>query len=147
MNNDVLNEKQIQAIELLAKGETISDVAKMVGVSRQSVSTWKNNNKVFKDELAKYVQGLKSGIDTKIMNNIHPLVDRLIKIALKSKSDKTSLEAIEYALNRVLGTPTNKTQDVTTVSADDSKPADINALIQEIQDVAVDQVVKLPKAN
>lgn len=75
------------------------------------------------------------------------MIDKLIKIALKSNSDKTSLEAIEYALNRVLGTPTNKTQDVTTVSADDSKPADINALIQEIQDVAVDQVVKLPKAN
>lgn len=112
MANKELNEKQLQAIELLVKGETITDVANIIGVSRISVSNWKNNNEVFKAELSKSVQLLKSNVDSKILCNIEPLMDRLIKIALKSSSDKTSLDAIIYALNRVLGTPTNKIQDI-----------------------------------
>lgn len=147
MANKTLSDKQLQAIQLIIQGENLSDIAKIIGVSRVTVSTWKNKDKLFKDELDKCLHELKSDVDTRILNSLGPMIEKLIKIALKSNSDKTSLEAIEYALNRVLGTPTNKTQDVTTVSADNSKPADINALIQEIQDVAVDQVVKLPKAN
>ena len=133
MINDTLNEKQIRAIELIAQGETTTDVAKMIGVSRQSVSTWRNKNEVFKAELDKYVQGMKDGVDKRIMNNINPLVDRAIRIALKGKSDKTSLDAIIYLLNRVLGTPTNKTQDITDADKED-KTVDINSLLEEIKE-------------
>ena len=133
MINDTLNEKQIRAIELIAQGETTTDVAKMIGVSRQSVSTWRNKNEVFKAELDKYVQGMKDGVDKRIMNNINPLVDRAIRIALKGKSDKTSLDAIIYLLNRVLGTPTNKTQDITDTDKEDNT-VDINSLLEEIRE-------------
>ena len=133
MINDTLNEKQIRAIELIAQGETTTDVAKMIGVSRQSVSTWRNKNEVFKAELDKYVQGMKDGVDKRIMNNINPLVDRAIRIALKGKSDKTSLDAIIYLLNRVLGTPTNKTQDITDTDKEDNT-VDINSLLEEIKE-------------
>lgn len=140
-----LTDKQMKAIELLAQGETVSNTAKIVGVNRKTISEWKKIDK-FKDELDKCVADIKLSLEDKLRNAIEPMTERLIKIALTS-NDKTSLDAIVYAFNRLYGTPTNKTQDVTTVSADNSKPADINALIQEIQDVAVDQVVKLPKAN
>ena len=133
MADNVLNEKQIQAIELIAKGETLTDVARIIGVSRTSVSTWRNKNELFKAELDKYVQGLKDGVDKRIMNNINPLVDRAIRIALKGKSDKTSLDAIIYLLNRVLGTPTNKTQDVTDTDKEDNT-VDINSLLEEIKE-------------
>lgn len=133
MINNTLNEKQIRAIELIAQGETTTDVAKMIGVSRQSVSTWRNKNEVFKAELDKYVQGMKDGVDKRIMNNINPLVDRAIRIALKGKSDKTSLDAIIYLLNRVLGTPTNKTQDITDTDKEDNT-VDINSLLEEIKE-------------
>ena len=131
MINNTLNEKQIRAIELIAQGETTTDVAKMVGVSRQSVTTWKNKNELFKAELDKYIKGMKDGVDKRIMNNINPLIDRAIRIALKGKSDKTSLDAIIYLLNRVLGTPTNKTQDVTDTDKEDNT-VDINSLLEEI---------------
>ena len=51
-----LNEKQLKAIELLVQGETITDVANIIGVSRISVSNWKNNNEIFKAELNKSIQ-------------------------------------------------------------------------------------------
>lgn len=132
MADNVLNEKQIQAIELIAQGETLTDVARIIGVSRTSVSTWRNKNELFKAELDKYVQGLKDGVDKRIMNNINPLVDRAIRIALKGKSDKTSLDAIIYLLNRVLGTPTNKTQVTDTDNGDNT--VDINSLLEEIRE-------------
>ena len=67
------------------------------------------------------------------MNNINPLIDRAIRIALKGKSDKTSLDAIIYLLNRVLGTPTNKTQDITDTDKEDNT-VDINSLLEEIKE-------------
>ena len=133
MADNVLNEKQMQAIELIAKGETLTDVARIIGASRTSVSTWKNKNELFKAELNKYIQGMKDGVDKRIMNNINPLIDRAIRIALKGKSDKTSLDAIIYLLNRVLGTPTNKTQDVTDTDKEDNT-VDINSLLEEIKE-------------
>ena len=133
MTDNVLNEKQMQAIELIAKGETLTDVARIIGASRTSDSTWKNKNELFKAELNKYIQGMKDGVDKRIMNNINPLVDRAIRIALKGKSDKTSLDAIIYLLNRVLGTPTNKTQDVTDTDKEDNT-VDINSLLEEIKE-------------
>ena len=119
-----LNEKQLKAIELLVQGETITDVANIIGVSRISVSNWKNNNEIFKAELNKSIQMLKSNID--------PLIDKLIKIALKSSSDKTSLDAIIYALNRVLGTPTNKIQDVNNNVDKDLTPVNIEEMLCQI---------------
>ena len=143
MANKTLTDKQIQAIELIAQGENISDTAKLIGVSRTTVSTWKNNNELFKAELDKSLQALKSDSDTQILSNINSLTNRLIKIALKSNSDKTSLYAIIYALNRVLGTPTNKVQDISSTSNDNNEPVDINAILEEIK--RENNVIDLPK--
>ena len=143
MANKTLTDKQIQAIELIAQGENISDTAKLIGVSRTTVSTWKNNNELFKVELDKSLQALKSDSDTQILSNINSLTNRLIKIALKSNSDKTSLDAIIYALNRVLGTPTNKVQDISSTSNDNNEPVDINAILEEIK--RENNVIDLPK--
>lgn len=143
MANKTLTDKQIQAIELIAQGENISDTAKLIGVSRTTVSTWKNNNELFKAELDKSLQALKSDSDTQILSNINSLTNRLIKIALKSNSDKTSLDAIIYALNRVLGTPTNKVQDISSTGNDNNEPVDINAILEEIK--RENNVIDLPK--
>lgn len=132
MANEELNEKQLKAIELLIKGESINDIATFLGVSRQSVSTWKNKNEMFKLELDRNVQELKSRVNNKLLVNIEPLMDRLIKIALKGSSDKTSLDACIYALNRLCGTPTNKVADVTN-AGDKETNVDINVLLAEIK--------------
>ncbi|MBS6503785.1 phBC6A51 family helix-turn-helix protein [Clostridium sp.] len=143
MANKTLNDKQIKAIELLVQGESISDVAKIIGASRTTVSTWKNKDELFKAELDKSLQALKSDVETQIMNNINPLTAKLIKIALKSNSDKTSLDAIIYTLNRVLGTPTNKIQDINN---DNSKNeiVDIDDMLNDISD---NKVIELPKVK
>lgn len=139
MANKELNEKQLKAIELMIKGESINDIAATLGVSRQSVSTWKNKDEVFKAELDKCVQELKSKVNDKLLMNIEPLMDKLVKIALKSNSEKTSLDACIYALNRLCGTPTNKTADVTGTEGDTQK-VDITAMLNEIEESAAGSV-------
>ena len=143
MSNKTLNDKQIKAIELLVQGESISDVAKIIGVSRTTVSTWKNKDELFKVELNKSIQALKSDVETQILNNINPLTDRLIKIALKSNSDKTSLDAIIYTLNRVLGTPTNKVQDI----SEEKENTDIMDIDSMLNKIDCDKVINLPKVK
>ena len=142
MKEKTLTEKQVRAIDLIIKGETLSDVARLVGVSRQTVSFWKNSDELFKAELEKSIQGLKSQVNARILDNMTPLMDKLIKIALKSNSDKTSLDAIIYALNRVCGTPTNKTQDVTEDQDKDNKNNSIEDMLKALNDN--EKVIKLP---
>lgn len=136
--NNELDDRQLKAIELLATGETVSKTADIVGVNRKTITEWKKQEK-FKRELDKQVTGLKSKVDEKILRNIEPLIDRLVKIALKSKSDKTALDAIVYALNRVCGTPTNKTQDVTDNNNKEKPPVDIDKVLESIKKQAEDK--------
>lgn len=142
MKNE-LDDRQLKAIELLATGETVSNTANLVGVNRKTIAEWKKQDK-FKAELDKYVASLKSGIEQKILTNINPMMDRLIKIALKSDSDKTSLDAIIYAINRLCGTPTNKTQDISSTSNDDKEIKDIDSMLKEI-DNKENNIIDLPK--
>ncbi|WP_077853777.1 helix-turn-helix domain-containing protein, partial [Clostridium beijerinckii] len=118
--------------ELLVEGESVNDVATAIGVSRQTVSTWKNKDELFKAELDKCRQSLKSEVDGRLLTHVVPLTDKLIKIALKSSSDKTSLDAIIYAINRLCGTPTNKIQDVSN-DKDNNVELDIDQLVSEIK--------------
>ncbi len=142
MKNE-LDDRQLKAIELLATGETVSNTANLVGVNRKTIAEWKKQDK-FKAELDKYVASLKSGIEQKILTNINPMMDRLIKIALKSDSDKTSLDAIIYAINRLCGTPTNKTQDISSTGNDDKEIKDIDSMLKEI-DNKENNIIDLPK--
>lgn len=129
-----LTEKHLKAIELILKGDTDTSIGKKIGVSRNSVAAWKKDE-TFKAELCKQMQALKSKVDERLLMNIEPLLDRLVNIALKSDSDKTSLDAIIYALNRVLGTPTNKVQGVD--EKEDKKPLiDIDKMLIQIQEMS-----------
>ncbi|WP_160678741.1 phBC6A51 family helix-turn-helix protein [Clostridium sp. C8-1-8] len=126
-----LTDKQLKALELLVTGETVSETARLVGVNRKTITEWKKQEK-FKVELDRQVAELKSGIEKKILTNLNPLLDKLMKIALKSDSDKTSLDAIIYAINRVAGTPTSKIADVSEEEkkADDFSLDDLDNVIE-----------------
>lgn len=129
-----LTEQQIKCAELLAKGENKVNIAEMIGINRKTINSWLTWDN-FKAEVDRQVASLKSKVDEKLAMNIEPLMDRLLSIALKSDSDKTSLDAIIYSINRYVGTPTNKTQDIT-----DTKEGDTDIDIdKEVDDIVLDQ--------
>lgn len=125
------SEIQLKALELLASGENQSNTAKLVGVDPKTIGRWLKDER-FKAELDKCVQLATSKVNEKILLNIVPLTERLVKIALKSNSDKTSLDAIIYALNRVCGTPTNKVQEVSD-NNNKKEPIDIDKILESVK--------------
>ncbi|KQB79663.1 helix-turn-helix domain-containing protein [Clostridium butyricum] len=132
-------EKQLKAIELVAKGENNTRVSELVGVNRKTIISWKKDDK-FKAEVDKQVTLLKSKVNEKIAMNIEPLMEKLIKIALTSDNEKTSLDAITYAINRFVGTPTSKQEISTTDNSNNNKEVSIEDMLQDLE---VDNVINL----
>lgn len=124
-----LDDRQFKAIEYLVTGETVSKTADLVGVNRKTIAEWKKQDK-FKAELDRQVAELKSSVEKKILLKINPLMDKLMKIALEGESDKTSLDAIIYSVNRVIGTPTSKIQAI----VDEKESIPIDLLDKEIDE-------------
>lgn len=124
------DERQLKAIELIISGESDCETARLIGVNRKTVADWKKRD-YFKAELDRQITELKSGIETKILTNVNPMLDKLMKIALKSDSDKTSLDAIIYCINRLIGTPTKVISD-TAKDDDKNEVKDINAMIDQL---------------
>ena len=130
-----LTEQQIKCAELLAKGENKVDIAEIVGINRKTINSWLTWDN-FKAEVDRQVSSLKSKVDEKLAMNIEPLMNKLIDIALKSDSDKTSLDAIIYAVNRYVGTPTNRVADVSDSNDKDSKKVeDIDNVLNRYKNI------------
>jgi hypothetical protein len=74
------------------------------------------------------------------------LMDNLISIALTGKSEKNRLDATIYGMNRIYGTPTNKTENVnkndTKEDNKEDNKADIDTLLNELPS---DKVLKIAK--
>lgn len=129
----MLDQQRLKAIELLVTGETISSTAELVGVTRSTIYKWKEQDD-FKYEMERQIAFLKSGIERKLLANVNPFLDELCKIALKSESDKTRLDAITYCINRLVGTPTKMIQEQTEYRVP-AKDMDIDAVLAEIEEL------------
>jgi predicted DNA-binding protein YlxM (UPF0122 family) len=139
-----MTEKQIRAIEYLINGESMTNTARLVGVTRQTIDNWKKD-KYFKTAFDEYAAALKTLADTEMNSKAKSLLDNLIKIALTGKSEKNRLDATIYGLNRIYGAPTNKTENVNTNidnNASSSDKADIEQYINELDN----NVIKINKA-
>lgn len=126
-----LGEKQYRAMELIIQGETISDIAKMLKVSRGTIYNWLDDEN-FKADLNKQRQEIKNASKERINACIGIYISELHKIATTSQSEKARIEASTYLLNRVLGTPTRVQQDITEEESKENNNIDIDSVLQEI---------------
>lgn len=129
----VLNEQQIDCIELMIKGETNSNIAKILDMRRATIYSWLKSEE-FKVELDKRVQEIKKQVQSNILSKSEPVIDKIIKIAMTSKSEKTSLDACTYLIDHVLGRSTTKVADVTDQERKDSS-IDIDSMLRELDNI------------
>ena len=66
--SEKLNDKQLRAIDLLLAGYTDKEVAKQIGVTRQTVNEWKNKNEHFIVEYNKRKLELVKAARNKLLN-------------------------------------------------------------------------------
>ena len=74
---DALDAKQLQAIDLLASGHTVTDAAETVGVERETVSRWKTTDPFFMMTLSERQAMLWDASADKLRSNMVAAADRL----------------------------------------------------------------------
>lgn len=128
-DNVALDKRQMKAMDLLLSGETITDTAKIVGVERKTIYRWKERED-WNVEWNKRIREIKTEGNNRITNNLSKYVTELEKIAMTGNSEKNKVDALQYLINRILGSPTNKMEDISN-DKDNEEKVDTNELEKE----------------
>lgn len=121
----MLDEIKEKAITYLIKGEGVTDVAKLIGKSRQTIYDWLDNDE-FKAELDRRRQEIITKGNAILLAELNSSVERIKKIAVKSTSEKVRLDANTYLIDRVLGRTTTKVE--TNATNNDTNKVDKDML-------------------
>lgn len=111
-NKTQLNDKQLQAIDLILIGNTDDWVAKYVGVNRSTVNQWKNHNPYFKAELNRRRKEVWGATLDRIRHLAFKALDTA-EVAIEQGDKKFTLEFI-----KMLGL--NK-QDLSNIEEDNAE--------------------------
>lgn len=149
----MLNEKQIKSINLLISGEyQIQEIAEAVGVSRQTLHTWRTENEEYKEEYEKRLQETTKALSQKFNERLDTAIESLYDIITNPDvATRERKDACIYWINRVMGTPTNKTEMLDD-NKDNNKVSDTDILdaIDEVQEEDKDDndnVIDIKKAK
>ena len=135
----LLNQKHLDAIEELIKGESISNIAKKLKVSRASLYNWLDDEG-FKLELDKRRQIISRNALNRVNIKVNEYLEGIEKIAKTTDNDNTALTAYGMLLDRALGKATAK-QDI-SLTNNDSVNEEIN--LDDLLDTA-DNVINIDK--
>lgn len=113
----MLDERKEKAITLILSGEAITDVAKLVGVCRQAIYNWLDDDE-FKAELDRRRQEIVKQGNALILAELKTYVMELRKMALCGRSERNRLDALQYLIDRVLGKTTTKVEQVVVEDKD-----------------------------
>lgn len=128
----VLGEKHYKCISMLIEGGKITEIAKNLPASRQSIYNWLEDEE-FKAELDKERQEIKKRGKDRILNNFDVYLNKLNELALNSPSDNVKLNALEFLVEHIIGKPTSKTE-ITTTEDKKEDNVDIDMLLKEIDE-------------
>lgn len=117
-------------ITMLINGENITDIAKKLNVTRQTVYNWMEKDNI-KAELDKRRRELAHQGNSIIMKDLTTYIDNIKQLANDKSDKRVSLAANQYLLNRIYGNPTNVMEDNTENNSDNT---DINVLEQELKE-------------
>lgn len=110
MAYDVLTVKQSDMVTMLIEGHSITDIAKKLNVTRNTIYAWMNKDNV-KAELDKRKRELAHQGNQIILKDIITYVDNIKGLANNSSDNRVKLAANQYLLNRIYGNPTSVVED------------------------------------
>ena len=139
-----LGEKHYRCIEMIIEGNKITEIAKLLGASRQSIYNWLDDD-VFKAELNKQRQEIKKQGQDKILSKFDIYLNKIHDIALNSPSDNVKLNALEFLVEHVLGKATSKIEQTTKEETKNNKQEDIDDLLKELEEDHI--IIKKPNSK
>ncbi|MDZ5034603.1 helix-turn-helix domain-containing protein, partial [Clostridium perfringens] len=101
----MLTEQQSQAIDYIIEGQNKTNVAKLVGVSRNAIYDWLKL-KEFQDEKQLRLDELKVVARNKISTKVSNCIDMIYEIAVTSNDTRTKFQAAKYLCDQYIGSPT-----------------------------------------
>lgn len=128
MAYDVLTVKQSDMVTMLIEGHSITDIAKKLNVTRNTIYAWMNKDNV-KAELDRRKRELAHQGNQIILKDLTTYIDNIKNLANDRSDKRVSLAANQYLLNRIYGNPTNVVEDS---SSNESDNVDTNVLEEEL---------------
>ncbi|NFG01756.1 helix-turn-helix domain-containing protein [Clostridium sporogenes] len=128
MAYDVLTVKQSDMITMLIEGHSITDIAKKLNVTRNTIYAWMNKDNV-KAELDRRKRELASQGNQMILKDLTTYIGNIKELANDNSDKRVSLAANQYLLNRIYGNPTSVVEDNTS---DNNDNLNDNELEQEL---------------
>lgn len=107
MSNELttLTRQESDMINLLINGESITDIAKLIGVHRNTITKWMNKDYI-KAEMGKRRQELTNQGNAIILKDLSTYINNIKALANDSSDKRVALAANQYLINRVYGSPT-----------------------------------------
>ena len=101
----VLTAEQSNMITMLISGESITDIAKKLDRSRQTIYDWLNKDYI-KAEVDRRRRELTHQGNAIILNDLNTYIRNIQALANDSSDKRVALAANQYLINRVYGNPT-----------------------------------------
>ncbi|EPY2274529.1 helix-turn-helix domain-containing protein [Clostridium sporogenes] len=124
----ILTNKESDMITMLIEGVGITDIAKKLNVTRQTIYNWQDKDHV-KAELNRRRRELSRQGNHIILKDLTTYIDNIKQLANDKSDKRVSLAANQYLLNRIYGNPTNVVEDS---SSNESDNVDTNVLEEEL---------------
>lgn len=144
----MLDERKLKAIELIMDGSyEKQEMAKMVGVSRQTLYKWLNKDEEFKAEVAKQVREIKTSTTMIYKSKCERVANEQYSLMM----DKDTPVGVRAKLmmdwqDRALGKPTSKI-DLNPETNQDNVRIDINTIRAEIAEYEITQEMNNMQEN
>jgi len=127
----IIDEQKRKAIELLVAGEyTKTDIAEIVGVSRQCIYNWLDNGDFVK-ALDTRLQSITTLAEKEFDAKLEKAIDEYWKLAMTTQDSRTKEKALSYWIDRCLGKTTTKLDVSSEVKVDN-----------RIDDSVIDSAIK-----
>ncbi|BDC01856.1 TPA: helix-turn-helix domain-containing protein [Clostridium perfringens] len=129
----ILAEKHLKAIDLIIEGKNLTDISKILKVSRTSIYNWLKD-KEFNNELNKRKREIKSKGMDKMLCELELHLNNISDLALNSSSDAVRLNASSFYVEHVLGKATTKIE-ATTDSKEDEKDMNMDEILAQVDNI------------
>lgn len=129
----ILAEKHLKAINFIIEGKNITDIAKILNVSRAAIYNWLKD-KDFNNELDKRKQEIKSKGMDKMLCELDLHLNNISDLALNSSSDAVRLNASSFYVEHVLGKATAKIE-TSSNNKEEEKEVNIDDLLNEVNNI------------
>ncbi|MCX0380137.1 IS630 transposase-related protein [Clostridium perfringens] len=129
----ILAEKHLKAIDLIIEGKNLTDISRILKVSRTSIYNWLKD-KEFNNELNKRKQEIKSKGMDKMLCELELHLNNISDLALNSSSDAVRLNASSFYVEHVLGKATTKIES-TTDSKEDEKDMNMDEILAQVDNI------------